>query len=416
MDNIKKFTFVDLFAGIGGFRIGLERVGGECIGFSEIDKSALVVYKENFDTISEIEIGDITQFNDLIECDIVVGGVPCQSWSSAGLKKGFDDARGKLWIDTIKFVENNKPKGFIFENVKGLADPRNKESLFYIISSFEKLGYEVHTKLVNAFEYGIPQNRERVFIVGISIEHKRNDFFFPKNAKLIKNLNTFLKLGEIDKQKISLPVKSRGHHLAANSNKGNFFTLSDIRDGENCIHSWDLTKTTKRQKVICLAILKNRRKKIYGVKDGNPLSFKHLKNIILDLKKSELDKLVTLGILKKVASNYEFVNSKNSSGINGIYRLFLPTSLIYPTITKTGSRDLLITKVPENLSKKSIISDVIKKRNFRSLTVKEACSLQSFPSSMKFPVKDEIAFGLLGNAVPVLVVEKIMFELKKCLK
>jgi DNA (cytosine-5)-methyltransferase 1 len=416
MAKIDNFTFVDLFAGIGGFRIGLERNGGKCVAYSEIDKNAIAVYKDNFDISSETEIGDITKFNGKIECDIVVGGVPCQPWSTAGLKRGFDDERGRLWIDTIKFIEINLPKAFIFENVKGLSDPRNKESLGYIITSLTNLGYEVHSKLVNAFEYGIPQNRERIFIVGILKKYKVRDFNFPKKSEQVKNLNNYLKLGEPGKRVIKLPLKSRGHHLAGDSNKGNFFTLSDIRDGDNCIHSWDLMKTTKRQKSICITILKNRRKKIHGAKDGNPLSFKQLKYIIEDLEKSELDKLVALGILKKVGGKYEFVNSKNSSGINGVYRLYLPTSIVYPTITKTGSKDFLITKIPKNITKETIIAEVIKKKNYRALTVKEAGSLQSFPSKMKFRVEDEIAFGLLGNAVPVLVVEKIMYELYKSIK
>lgn len=405
------FCFVDLFSGIGGFRIGLENNGGICVGYSEISKNALKVYKDNFKTEGEIEIGDITKFDNRVECDIVVGGVPCQSWSSAGLKRGFDDDRGRLWLDTIKFVENNQPKGFIFENVKGLADPRNKDSLLYIINNFERIGYKVEYKLINAFEHGIPQNRERIFIVGIRKDKLIKTFEFPENKKFIYNLNTYLCLSNDKDKKYKLPVKSRGHQLANSSNKGNFYTLSDIRDGDNCIHSWDILVTTERQKDICLLLLKNRRKKLYGKKDGNPLTLAQFKYLKKDITKKELNELVKMKILKKIGIKYDFYNSKNSSGIDGVYRLYLPNSLVFPTITKTGGKDFIVTKTPKDLSKINVIKEVLFKKNYRAITVKEANHLQSFPKKMKFNVNDDVAFGLLGNAVPVLVVEKIMKKL-----
>jgi len=124
--NKKKFTFVDLFSGVGGFRIPLEKLGGTCVAYSEIDKNAIEVYKNNFKTSDENFLDDITSVKTVPKSDLIVGGVPCQAWSVAGKKKGFDDPRGKLWEDTIRVVKKSKPKAFIFENVKGLYDPRNK--------------------------------------------------------------------------------------------------------------------------------------------------------------------------------------------------------------------------------------------------------------------------------------------------
>ena len=118
----KKFTFVDLFSGVGGFRIPLEKLGGKCVAYSEIDKNAIEVYKRNFNTSHETFLDDITSVKTAPKCDLIVGGVPCQAWSVAGKKKGFDDPRGKLWKDTIRVVKKAKPKAFIFENVKGLYD------------------------------------------------------------------------------------------------------------------------------------------------------------------------------------------------------------------------------------------------------------------------------------------------------
>lgn len=113
-----KFTFIDLFAGIGGFRIALEKLGGQCLGYSEIDKQASKVYQQNFINYlnkNEIELGDITKINQLpINIDIIVGGVPCQPWSVAGCLRGFKDPRGKLWFDVIRLVNQSQPKAFIF--------------------------------------------------------------------------------------------------------------------------------------------------------------------------------------------------------------------------------------------------------------------------------------------------------------
>lgn len=151
--NNEQITFIDLFAGIGGFRVPLEELGCKNVGFSEIDKTAIEVYKNNFDVKPGEYLGDIKQITNYPTADIVTGGVPCQSWSVAGKKHGFDDPRGALWFDTIRFVENVKPKAFIFENVKGLADPRNKENLLLIIKSFEEIGYKVQYKVLNAFDF-----------------------------------------------------------------------------------------------------------------------------------------------------------------------------------------------------------------------------------------------------------------------
>lgn len=300
------FTFVDLFAGIGGFRIPLEALGGQCLGFSEIDKKAIETYKSNFfdfNNPDEIELGSVTNlaklpFNNI---DLIVGGVPCQSWSVAGKMRGFDDPRGKLWEDTIRIVELNQPKTFIFENVKGLIDPRNKESLNLIVQSFEKIGYSVKYKLLNSYDFGLPQNRERIYIVGL-----RNDlaashsFRFPvsKNKKsylyeIMEGLED--KKYGLKKEQIE-PKDLFGNKIPASRNRfqrtnelNDFFVFCDTRNGHTTIHSWDMIETTDRQKEICLVILRNRRKQKYGNLDGNPLSYSHLKLLLPDLMEQELE-------------------------------------------------------------------------------------------------------------------------------
>ena len=249
----KSFTFIDLFSGVGGFRIPLEKLGGKCIAYSEIDKHAIEVYRQNFKTTDETFLDDITLVKTVQKSDLIVGGVPCQAWSVAGKKQGFDDPRGKLWEDTIRVVKKTKPKAFIFENVKGLYDPRNKASLKLIISEFRKCNYEVYHKVLNAYDYGLPQNRDRLFIVGIRKDIK-SDFNFPipissskPLAKIIDNLD--IKSNHLNKKKF-IPKNLFGEKIPFSRNRfqkddelNDFFIFCDTRDGHTTIHSWDLIKT-----------------------------------------------------------------------------------------------------------------------------------------------------------------------------
>lgn len=163
---MKKFTFIDLFAGIGGFRLGLTRSGGDCINFSEKDKDAISTYCLNYNEDTSQNLGDITKIKELPKHDMLTGGVPCQSWSIAGKNLGFDDDRGQLWNDTIYLLNKSRPKTFIFENVKGLVDPRNKEAFDYIMKRIGEAGYFAKAFIINSFDYGSPQSRVRVYIVG----------------------------------------------------------------------------------------------------------------------------------------------------------------------------------------------------------------------------------------------------------
>ncbi len=424
----KKFKFVDLFSGVGGFRIPLEKLGGKCVAYSEIDKNAIDVYKNNFNTNSEVFLGDITKIKKIPKTDLVVGGVPCQAWSVAGKKKGFNDPRGKLWKDCIQLVKKNKPKAFIFENVKGLYDPRNKGSLELIISEFRKSGYDVFHKVLNAYDFGLPQNRDRLFIVGIRADIKL-DFNFPiptdnhkPLTKIIDNLD--IKSIHLKKKKF-IPKNLFGEKIPFSRNRfqkddelNDFFIFCDTRDGHTTIHSWDLIKTSQIEKKICLAILKNRRKKIYGEWDGNPLSFKSIKDIVKETNIRNLKSLIKKNILiQEEDGRYELMNTKNSAGINGIYRVFLPQSDIFATITATENRDFIATKSitgknPEEYKKK-FIKEIYSKNNYRLLSGRESGRLQGFPDDFKIHPNDKIAKKQFGNAVPTNVVYSLAKELLK---
>lgn len=425
-----KFTFIDLFAGIGGFRIALEKLGGQCLGYSEIDKQAIKVYQQNFISYlnkDEIELGDITKISSLPSVDIIVGGVPCQPWSVAGALKGFADPRGKLWFDVIRLVNHSQPKAFVFENVSGLASPKNRDNLELILQEFENIGYYVKWQVLNAYDFGLPQNRDRIFIVGL-----RNDIDKYQNYKFPQPLNVHPKVLDIcdeiqnlqitEKAKLDPGILFKGTippsrtRFQKNDELNDFFIFSDLRNGHTTIHSWDLIKTSDREKIICLTLLKNRRSKKYGVKDGNPLSWENFQEHIPDLKINELDVLVDKGIFRLTDDQkYEFVNSKNMTGINNVYRIILPTADIIPTLTATGGKDYIATVSihatdPEDY-KKIFLEKIYHPKKYIPITAKHACQLQGFPIDFAYHQKDEVAKKQFGNAVPVPVVESVAKEL-----
>ncbi|MFN0116931.1 MAG: DNA cytosine methyltransferase, partial [Elusimicrobiota bacterium] len=175
------FTFIDLFAGIGGFRIPLQELGGKCVFTSEFNPQAQKSYELNF---GELPFGDITKMNlDIVPYhDILCAGFPCQPFSISGKLKGFEDTRGTLIYYVFKIIEKRKPKVVFLENVKHLWYHDNKKTLATIVKSLEDLGYNISYKVLNANEFGVAQNRERVIIIG----HQEKVFDFKKLAKLPK--------------------------------------------------------------------------------------------------------------------------------------------------------------------------------------------------------------------------------------
>ncbi|MDU7641145.1 MAG: DNA cytosine methyltransferase [Streptococcus anginosus] len=163
--------FLDLFAGIGGFRLGMESVGHECVGFCEIDKFARASYKAIHNTEGEIELHDITTVTDELirgigHVDIICGGFPCQAFSIAGKRKGFEDTRGTLFFEIARFASILRPRLLFLENVKGLLNHNGGDTFETILSALDELGYDAEWQVLNSKNFGVPQNRERVFIIG----------------------------------------------------------------------------------------------------------------------------------------------------------------------------------------------------------------------------------------------------------
>ncbi|CAC9528471.1 DNA-cytosine methyltransferase (EC 2.1.1.37) [uncultured Gammaproteobacteria bacterium] len=189
--NKAQYQAIDLFAGIGGIRTGFEKVFKGRIGFvfsSEIDKHAQKTYFENFNDVS---CGDITQIEEdkIPKHDILLAGFPCQPFSNAGLKKGFDDTRGTLFFDIVRIVKHHKPKVLFLENVKGFKNHEKGRTFNVVQKTLEELGYKVYAQVLNAKHFGVPQNRERIYIIAF-LDNNIN-FKFPSP------INKEVKVGDI---------------------------------------------------------------------------------------------------------------------------------------------------------------------------------------------------------------------------
>ncbi len=211
--------FIDLFAGIGGIHLALHNVGAKCVYVSEMDKYARKTYKTNFKKISpevfndEQFAGDITKVdeNKIPDFDILCAGFPCQPFSVAGFKKGFGDTRGTLFFDIARIIKVKQPKAFILENVKGLFLHQNGQTLLRMKDILEEMGYSFYYKVLAASDYGIPQNRHRLLMVGF--KDKSIEFEFPKPVPLKYTMSDIFE-GECPKKiGFTLRVGGRGSGL-----------------------------------------------------------------------------------------------------------------------------------------------------------------------------------------------------------
>lgn len=190
------FKFIDLFAGIGGMRIAFEKAGGECVFSSEWDRFAKQTYESNF---GEVPFGDITQIEerDIPKFDIVTAGFPCQPFSSIGKRQGFEHkTQGTLFYDVARIIAHHKPSAFLLENVSGLVTHDKGNTLSTIIETLEELNYSVSYKILDSAEFGVPQKRQRIYIVGFNkgkIRH--SEFIFPKPRRTRVGIGKFVEKG-----------------------------------------------------------------------------------------------------------------------------------------------------------------------------------------------------------------------------
>lgn len=229
------FTFIDLFAGIGGFRLALQNLGGSCVFSSEWDSYSKQTYEANF---GKLPFGDITQKQTKRSIpksfDILCAGFPCQAFSIAGKRGGFEDTRGTLFFDVAEIIKEHKPKAFLLENVKGLRNHDKGKTLSTILNVLrEDLNYFVpDPQIINAKYFGVPQNRERVFIVGFRKDLGISSFRYPKNSAVKTCVKDIVEKEEVSvkyylsTQYLSTLIKHKKRH----EDKGNGFGYQILND------------------------------------------------------------------------------------------------------------------------------------------------------------------------------------------
>jgi DNA (cytosine-5)-methyltransferase 1 len=213
------FNFIDLFAGIGGMRIAFESVGGKCVYTSEWDPNAQKTYEANF---GEIPDGDITKVdeNDLPDFDVLLAGFPCQPFSTIGKRAGFrHKTQGTLFYDVLRIIESKRPSSFLLENVKGLVSHDSGKTLRIILESLSSIGYQVQYRVLDAADFGVPQYRKRIYIVGFDISKFKNElhFFWPKPSNKKVGIGKFIESGIED------------HSISKHLQKSYFDKLDDGR-------------------------------------------------------------------------------------------------------------------------------------------------------------------------------------------
>lgn len=423
---MKSLRFIDLFAGLGGIRLGFEQACQElniqpnCVFTSEIKPYAVSIYQHNFN--NEPVFGDITQIpeKDIPNFDYLLGGFPCQAFSSAGKKLGFDDTRGTLFFDIVRILKYHKPKGFLLENVEGLVthDKKNKNddignTLQVILSTLIELGYQVNWRVLNAKNFGIPQDRKRIYIVG-HLDYLPNLDNFEVEKSTFKDIKEHnLPILDTEFTRCLLSIFDNKNELLGKS-------IKDKRGGKNNIHSWDLElkgEINKTQKEIMSILLKERRKKkwaeIKGITwmDGMPLTLDEIHSFYIHLPKNELKQLLDDLVDKKYL---RFEYPKEQVIINGQTKREYATHLEKGYNIVTGKLSFELNKIlddndvaPTIVATEADRLGVLDNNGIRRLSERECLRFFGFPENYQSNIKHNDLYDLIGNTVVVPVIKKV---------
>jgi DNA (cytosine-5)-methyltransferase 1 len=437
MEN-SKIRFIDLFAGLGGIRLGFENIFNsngfetECVMTSEIKPYAIKTLQHNFK--HDFLAGDIFEIrNEFIpDFDFLLGGFPCQPFSASGKRQGFLDTRGTLFFEIERILRAKKPYGFILENVEGLVkhDLANKNdeigrTLSTILYTLEHdLGYKVSWKVFDSLEFGLPQSRKRIFIVG-TLNDKID---LTGNSPVLKKLDSILDKGlPTLKSKF---VEKLLSHFELSDLYGK--SIKDKRGGDNNIHSWDIGlkgEVSKEQCILLNKLFKERRKKQWAIEigidwmDGMTLTLEQINTFIKKPKeelKNMLDDLVTKGYLK-FEHPKKLVTESTKDGIKS-YREYDETKPKGYNIV-TGKLSFEINKIldPNDIAPTLVATDVSRLAvpdgtGLRRLTIREGLRLFGYPEWYEIPTKEYDAFDLLGNTVAIPVVEFVASRIVEKIK
>ncbi|MGY4385968.1 DNA (cytosine-5)-methyltransferase 1 [Pedobacter sp. UYP24] len=427
----KTIKFIDLFAGLGGIRLGFEKAFNDlgfstsCVMTSEIKRYSLETLHHNFK--HDYFVGDIFKVNneDVPNFDFLLGGFPCQPFSAGGKRQGFLDTRGTLFFEIERILREKKPYGFILENVEGLVkhdlEAKGDEigrTLKTIIYKLEvELGYKVSWKVLDSIHFGVPQSRKRVFIVGTKDIKVEMNHFEPRYSLLKDILEEGLPCMEGDFV----------NKILAQFNIEDLFgkSIKDKRGGNNNIHSWEIGlkgEVSKDQSILLSRLFRERRKKHWAAEigiiwmDGMPLTLTQIQTFAypdlfsIDTNVADmLEDLVRKGYLK-------FEHPKKlveETTIEGI-RTFRTYDYSKPKGFNivSGKLSFEINKIldPKDIAPTIVATDVSRlavpdRNGLRRLTIREGLRLFGYPEWYEIPVKESEAFDLLGNTVAVPVVE-----------
>lgn len=411
-------TFIDLFAGIGGIRKGFEfacrekGLPSKCVFTSEIKPHAIKVLRDNHP--HEVISGDITAIDakEIPDFDFLLAGFPCQAFSAAGKRLGFADTRGTLFFEVERILKEKKPYGFLLENVEGLvnhdkANPRDEKgrTLSTILARLSALGYKYDWRVLNAKDFGVPQDRRRIYIAGTRKEIPNLDKFKTKTAILSEVLESGVAPYE------SVFTQRLLSHFPLEELYGK--SIKDKRGGEDNIHSWDLAwkgEVSPVQKELLNCMLKERRKKKwaeeYGIDwmDGMPLTLDMIRTFYdADGLEEMLEDLVRKKYVKKehakrkvegrrvqddsLPLGYNIVAGKMSFEVSKI----LSPKGIAPTLVAMDMRHLF---VPDGTG-------------IRPLTLREGLRLFGYPDDYQLSVSPDEGYDLLGNTVVVPVIKAV---------
>lgn len=425
----KTVKFVDLFAGLGGIRLGFEKafnelgIQTECVMTSEIKPHAISALKKNF--IHENFVGDIFQVpnQSIPDFDFLLGGFPCQPFSASGKRQGFLDTRGTLFFEIERILEDKKPFGFILENVEGLVKHDSEfktdeigRTLTTILDTLEnKLNYKVSWKVFDSLDFGIPQSRKRIFIVGTKKYNIDLEGYTPK----YRNLESVLEKG-LETLNTSFVNKLLGH-FTINDLLGK--SIKDKRGGDSNIHSWDIGlkgEVNRIQHQILNKLFKERRKKHWAEKigidwmDGMPLTLDQI-NSFMDLPREELcnqlEDLALKGYLR-FEHPKKVVKESTANGVKTFRAYDENKPKGYNIVT--GKLSFEINKIlhPQDIAPTLVATDVSRLavpdgEGLRRLSIREGLRLFGYPEWYEIDCKIDDAFDLLGNTVAVPVVEYV---------
>ncbi len=405
--------FIDLFAGVGGIRIGAENalfkqhIDSQCVLSSEIDKKACQTYELNF---NEYPSGDIHAIEEIEPFDLLLAGFPCQPFSYAGKRRGFGDTRGTLFFEIERILKKYQPKAFLLENVRGLYTHDEGRTFETIIEKLHDLGYGTTDLVLNSSDFGVPQNRVRLYILGIhgatpkttlvtSYGSADSHAFKRKLTKTKKSdVRTVADILEPDVPEEYYCSERFEEQLrsVAGSNLSvlHGYRLIDYRGGQS-LHSWELGtkgKCTTAEIEFMNLLIQNRRKHNFGIQqDGKKLTLEQIKTFY---EKTDIDdiiaSLIEKGYLKCEDGKYNPVCGNMSFEVFK----FLDPDSISITLTSSDCNRL----------------GVIQNNRPRHITPRECARIQGFPDGFVVNPDKAFAYKQFGNSVSVPVIEAVMSD------